>query len=104
MILQPLGILIQCARVLRSVIHIVGEEDFVHIAVEGFLRGTKENHFWFCPVSNPVGDNLGRLWSGGFGSSLLCRYLETGQKQHGDHDDSKPAFHGFLATSTSVIG
>jgi hypothetical protein len=34
---------------------IMGERDFVHVLVEGFLLGAIENHSWFCPVINPIG-------------------------------------------------
>src|SRR6202012_1137474 len=95
MILQPLGILVQDVRILGSVIDIVGEEDSVHAAVEVLFRWTKENHFWFCPVCNPIGNNLGGCRRGGFGSSLLCRHLETRQKDHCDHGENKSAFHRF---------
>src|ERR1700760_4546793 len=103
MILQPMGILIEDARVFKSVIHVVGEVDLVHAAVEGFFRRTKEKHFGFGPISNPVGNDLGGIWSGGIGSSLLCRDRETGQKEDCDHDENKSAFHRFLATSASVL-
>jgi hypothetical protein len=40
-ILQPLDIFIQCARVRRLFMVIPGEHDFVDVLVEGFLLGTK---------------------------------------------------------------
>ena len=53
MILQPLNIVVQDARVRWLVMVIPGKHDFVHVLVESFLVGTIHSHAWPRPVSNP---------------------------------------------------
>jgi hypothetical protein len=32
----------------------------------------------------------------------LCKYFDTGKKEHCNHDDDKSVFHGIFVTSASV--
>jgi hypothetical protein len=61
MILQPLGIVIQGARVRRLVMVIPREHEIVDVLVEGLLLGTEQNHFWPSPIRNPISNISGRL-------------------------------------------
>src|SRR5271155_3039966 len=79
----------------------------MHVLVERFLLGTKENNSGGSPVGNPEGNVSGRFSKGSIpkpsGRTSLRKQRDTGEKHQGDRDENKSAFHGILVTSAQFL-
>src|ERR1700757_4844171 len=90
MILKPLDVAIQGARVHRFIMVIVWKQDYLHILGEFLLLRTKQQHWHPRPEIHPISDILA-----GFACRLcLCSDRAT-SKQHDGEDENNAADHGF---------
>ena len=98
MILQPLGVAIQSARVRWIVMVIPWKHDHLHVPVEGLLVGAKENDFRSRPTCHPVVDIYRRTG----GAGLLREGPSVSEDKYRCKEERDAAAYGFNSLRSDV--